>query len=106
MNLEQPMGSALKKICKEPMCRRSVRCLCTALLTTVLTVPAFAGQGIRTPEAAGATAPSINLPPIPHLDSVPWVNWELTAPKRRIDTLIEPAIAPFGIHPKSTTAHS
>ncbi len=41
------------------------------------------------------TSARLSLPPIPYLDSMPWMKWNATGPTLKIDTLMTPAISPW-----------
>ena len=54
-------------------------------------------RGIETPQNAFTGLP---LPPIPYLDTMPWLRWQPEAATMKIDTLLPPAPAPAGIWPQ------
>jgi hypothetical protein len=72
------------------------------LLTTVLAfvlflasltnLAAVEGSSQRTAENPRDTLP---LPPIRYLESMPWMNWNASAPTLRIDTLMLPGGTPW-----------
>jgi hypothetical protein len=45
--------------------------------------------------AEKGTSARLSLPPIPDLDSMPWMKWNATGPTLKIDTLMTPAINPW-----------
>jgi hypothetical protein len=98
MILDQDSCSARSE---NPECpsRGLVRHLFTALLASALSMPSVAAWGLNSaPKAAAAKSNDVlPLPPIPHLESTPWMQWNATAPMLRIDTLMAPVITPLGI---------
>ena len=45
---------------------------------------------------ADQTGNILPLPPVPHLESMQWMNWKLSPPVFKIDTLLAPAGTPPG----------
>jgi hypothetical protein len=81
----------------EHMPRRMMRLLLTSLLTSALTLPPLAAWGIESPQGKSSPAvfrDKIKLPPIPQLDSVPWIEWNTVAPALKTDILTEPSARP------------
>jgi hypothetical protein len=79
------------------MPRRTTRFLLTSLLTSTLTLPSLAAWGIESPQGKSSPAifrDTIKLPPIPQLDSMPWIEWNTVAPTLKTDILIEPSARP------------
>lgn len=74
--------------------QRLLRRILTPCMAAILLLPSLAAWGMdRVPDkpvSADAFEKKIALPPIPHLDSMPWMKWNagLSAPK--IDTLMPP----------------
>ena len=99
MILDQTIGSARAEKHKVPIAHRIVRNLLTALLASALTLPSLAAWGIdSSPKQAAAKAGDMMpLPPIRYLDSMPWMNWNTSAPTLRIDTLMSPSLTPWGV---------
>lgn len=75
--------------------RRTRRILAGALaLAAALLPPGAWGMDSppqRTADRAGNLLP---LPPVPYLESIQWMNWELGQPLFKIDTLLAPGIGP------------
>ena len=103
---DQTIGSARAE--KGRANRRIIQSLVTALLASALTPPSPAAWGTgRSPEQPAERAGDIlPLPPIRHLDSMPWMDWKVSAPILRIDTLMSPSVTPWGIlkSPKDLTS--
>ena len=99
MILDQTIGSARAEKHKNPVAHRIVRNVLTALLASALTLPSLAAWGMdSSPKQAAAKAGDMMpLPPIRYLDSMPWMNWNTSAPTLRIDTLMSPTVTPWGI---------
>jgi hypothetical protein len=98
MILDQTIGSARAEKHKNPVAHRIVRDVLTALFASALTLPSLAAWGMDSSpkEAAAKTGDMLPLPPIRYLDSMPWMNWNTSAPTLRIDTLMSPTVAPWG----------
>ena len=98
MILDQDIGSARAEKPETPT-RRVVRHLLTALLASALAMPSVAAWGLNSALESAAVKSNgvLPLPPIPHLESTPWMQWNVTAPMLRIDTLMAPVITPLGI---------
>jgi hypothetical protein len=80
--------------------RRLVRGILTASAAVALTLPSLAAWGLE----GGRNAPipanafeQIALPPIPYLDSMPWLMWDAGAPSK-VDTLLAPLPEPWGLN--------
>jgi hypothetical protein len=99
MILDQTIGFARAEKHKVPIAHRIVRNLLTALLASALTLPSLAAWGIDSlpKQAAAKAGDMMPLPPIRYLDSMPWMNWNTSAPTLRIDTLMSPTVTPWGI---------
>ncbi|MBR0707969.1 hypothetical protein [Bradyrhizobium liaoningense] len=64
-----------------------------------LSLTAFGAYGMESPRAKEATQDAfaaITLPPIPYLDTMPWLKW-WPAATMKVDMLMPPAFAPSGI---------
>jgi hypothetical protein len=99
MILDQTIGSARAEKHKNPVAHRIVRNVLTASLASALTLPSLAPWGMdSSPKQAAAKAGDMMpLPPIRYLDSMPWMNWNTSAPTLRIDTRMSPTVTPWGI---------
>jgi hypothetical protein len=98
MILDQTIGSARAEKQNNPSARHVVRYLLTAMLASALAMPSLAVWGNDSPQTAVTTKPvELPLPPIPYLDSIPWMKWNAAAPMMKIDTLMAPSITPWGI---------
>jgi hypothetical protein len=75
-----------------------VCCLWTALMTSALAISSQAAWGMDSPSWVTAkTTDRLRLPPIPYLESTPWLRWSASAPTLKIDTLMTPTVTPWGI---------
>jgi len=94
---DQTIGSA--RAGRDRANGRIIQRLMTALLASALTLPSIAAWGMESsPEQTVARAADmLRLPPIPYLDSMPWMNWKESAPTLRIDTLMSPSVTPWGV---------
>ncbi len=100
---DQTIGSAVAETCNRQAARRLVRGVLTALLAGALSLPSLTARGSDSHHertASTATATTIKLPPIPYVDSMPWMKWNAaTSSGMKVDTLIAPQIPPSGILP-------
>jgi hypothetical protein len=95
MILDQTIGSARAEKQNNPSARHVVL---TAMLASALAMPSLAVWGNDSPPTVGAAKPvELPLPPIPYLDSIPWMKWNAAAPMMKIDTLMAPSITPWDI---------
>lgn len=99
MILHQIVDSARAEKQKDRVTSRVIQNLMTALLASALTLPSLAAWGIEgSPNQASAKPGSVlPLPAIRYLDSMPWMNWNVSAPTLRIDTLMSPSVTPRGV---------
>src|ERR1700740_3119195 len=99
MILDQTIASARAEKHKDAVAGRVMRNLMTSVLASALTLPSLAAWGMESsPKQAAAKAGDLlPLPPIPYLDSMPWMKWNTSAPTLRIDTLMSPSVTPWGI---------
>lgn len=65
-----------------------------ALLVSTLVFASLTNLAMAAWAERGAVA-RLSLPPIPYLDSMPWMKWNATGPTLKIDTLMTPAINPW-----------
>jgi hypothetical protein len=99
MILDQTIGSARAEENRNDIGQRVLGNLLTALLALVLVLASLtnlaAVEGLSqvAAEKAGHTLP---LPQIRYLESMPWMNWNASAPTLRIDTLMLPGGVPWG----------
>ena len=80
--------------------RRVVRRTLTASVAAVLTLPSLAAWGFDGPRGkpkSGNTFETIALPPVPYLDTIPWVSWNAGMNTLKVDTLLSPILDPSGI---------
>ncbi len=99
---DQTIGSAVAETCSRQAARRLVRGVLTALLAGALSLPSLTAWGSDSHHErnASVTATTIKLPPIPYVDSMPWMKWNAaTSSGMKVDTLIAPQIPPSGILP-------
>jgi hypothetical protein len=78
------------------LARCGVRRTVTASLAAVLTLPSLAtwGMEVQNGKAEPSRFETITLPPIPSLESVPWLDWKTGM---KVDTLLSPLLDPSGI---------
>jgi hypothetical protein len=81
---------------RRDLARRRVKRILTASLAAVLILPSLAAWGTegQTGKANPYRFDTIALPPIPSLDSVPWLKWKTGL---KVDTLLSPVLDPSGI---------
>ncbi len=80
--------------------RRVFRGILTASMAAVLTLPSLAARGLDGPREtpkSGNAFEIIALPPIPYLDSMPWLKWNAGVNTLKVDTLLSPILDPSGI---------
>lgn len=68
-----------------------------------ISMTAFGAYGMENPRGAETTQgvfTGLPLPPIPYLDTMPWMKWQPEAAKMKIDILLPPTSAPTGIWPQ------
>jgi len=80
--------------------KRVFRGILTASMAGVLTLPSLAAWGLdgprETPKSPNAFE-TIALPPIPYLDTMPWLKWNDGVNTLKVDTLLSPILDPSGI---------
>jgi hypothetical protein len=78
------------------LARRGVRKIFTVSLAAVLTLPSLAAWGmeVQNGKAQPSRFETITLPPIPSLETVPWLDWKTGM---KVDTLLSPILDPSGI---------
>ena len=99
---DQTIGSAVAERRNWKTARLLLRGELTALLAGALALPLLAARGSDSHHERSASdvrATAINLPPIPYLDSMPWMKWDAVSSGLKVDTLIAPQIPPSGILP-------
>ncbi len=93
MIVNQTIGSARAEqnnsVGQRRFSNRPAALLVSALVFASLTNLAMAARAER------GTGARLSLPPIPYLDSMPWMKWNTTGPTLKIDTLMTPAISPW-----------
>ena len=79
--------------------RRLIRGILTASAAVALTLPSLAAWGLEDGRNAPMPANAfeqIALPPIPYLDSMPWLKRDAGS-RSKIDTLLAPLPEPWGL---------
>jgi hypothetical protein len=80
--------------------KRVFKGILTASMAAVLTLPSLTAWGLdgprETPKSRNAFE-TIALPPITHLDTMPWLKWNAGANTLKVDTLLSPILDPSGI---------
>ena len=97
---DQTIVSARAEKRKEAVGQRVVRRILTASMAAVLTLPSLAAWGLdgpRTKPETGNVFETIALPPIPHLDTMPWLKLDAGVNTLKVDTLLSPILDPSGI---------
>ena len=77
--------------------RRVVRGILTASMAAILTLPSLTAWGMDGPRSqpkSGNAFETIALPPIPYLDSMPWLKWGAGANTLKVDILLSPILVP------------
>jgi hypothetical protein len=104
MIFDQTIGSARAEGHWNRAGRRLVGNLLIAALALGLVLASLtnlaAVEGLP-PVAAESPRDILSLPRIRHLESMPWMNWNASAPTLRIDTLMLPAVPPW-VDPQNT----
>ncbi len=80
--------------------RRMVRRILTASMAAILTLPSLAVWGMDGPPnkpKSGDDFETIALPPIPYLESMPWMRWGTGVNTLKVDILLSPILDPSGI---------
>jgi len=98
---DQTIGSAVAETW-HGQARLLLRGVLTAALAGLLSLPSLAARGSDSPHEHGASSvetTAIKLPPIPHIDSMPWMKWNAGSSGLKIDTLFAPQIPPSGLLP-------
>ena len=75
--------------------RRYIRPIIAASIGAALTVPTVAAWGMDSPHArqlSDRQATSIKLPPVPYIDSIPWMQWDANANAFKTDLLLSPTL--------------
>ena len=79
------------------------RHLLALVMGSAVSLTAFGAYGVESPRGAAATQGAFTglpLPPIPYLDTMPWLKWQPAAATMKIDILLPPTSAPTGIWPQ------
>ena len=101
MILDQTIGSARAEGHWNHADRRFIGNLLTAALALILVLASLtnlaAVEGLS--QVAAGRARTLPLPRIQYLESMPWMNWNTSAPTLRIDTLMLPGGPPWGDPP-------
>ena len=77
--------------------------LLAMLMGGAISMSAFGAYGTESPRGAdtGQSAfTGLPLPPIPYLDTMPWMKWQPEPAKMKIDILLPPPSAPTSIFPQ------
>ena len=80
--------------------RRVVRGIITASMAAALTLSSLAAWGLDGPRSkpqSGNAFETIALPPIPYLESMPWLNWGAGQNTLKVDILLSPMLDPSGV---------
>ena len=95
---DQTIGSARAEGNWSDIGQRVIGNLLTAALALVLVLASLtnlaAVEGLS--QAAEKASHTLPLPKIQYLDSMPWMNWNASAPTLHIDTLMLPGEPPWG----------
>lgn len=80
--------------------RKALRRLAALAVGAGLSLVPFAAFGAESSGPAAKSADTFErlaLPPIPHLDTMPWSSWDRGSPTMKVDTLLSPVLGPSGI---------
>lgn len=100
---DQTIVSARAEKRKKVFGQRVVRGILTASMAAALALPSLAAWGLESPRSkptSGTDFETIALPPIPYLDSMPWLKWNAGGSTLKVDTLLSPILDPSGIELK------
>ena len=94
--------SAPAEHCQKSIEQRHVipRWIAAAIAAAALSMPALAAWGMDSPHRQQPSRPAtaqINFPPIPYIDSMPWMKWEANVNAFKTDILLAPPSVPSGI---------
>lgn len=81
------------------------RRLLALVMGSAMSLTAFGAYGVESPRGAEATQGTFTglpPPPIPYLDTMPWLKWQPAAATMKIDILLPQTSAPTGIWPQPT----
>jgi hypothetical protein len=81
------------------------RALLALVMGSAMSLTAFGAYGVESPlrvEATQNAFTGLPLPPIPYLDTMPWLKWQPATATMKTDILLPPAAAPSGIWPELT----
>jgi hypothetical protein len=95
---DQTIGSARAEAHWNYAGRRFIGNLLTGLLALVLVLASLtnlAAVETLSRVAAERASQTLPLPRIQYLESMPWMNWNASAPTLRIDTLMLPDVPPW-----------
>jgi hypothetical protein len=76
------------------------RWIATAIAAATLSMPTLAAWGMDSPHHQQPSRPAaaqIKFPPIPYIDSMPWMKWEANVNAFKTDILLAPPAGPSGI---------
>jgi hypothetical protein len=76
------------------------RWIASAVAAAALGMPALAAWGMDSPHRQHPSPPAaaqIKFPPIPYIDSMPWMKWEANVNAFKTDILLAPPSGPSGI---------
>ena len=85
--------------------RNLLRRLLALVMGSAISLTAFGAYGVESPRGAEATQGAFSglpLPPIPYLDTMPWLKWQPAAATMKTDILLPPTPTPTGIWPQPT----
>jgi hypothetical protein len=81
--------------------RRLIRRLIAASIGAALAMPALAAWGMDSPhthQPSDRAVTPITLPPVPYIDSIPWMKWDANVNAFKTDLLTSPTLR-WGIGP-------
>lgn len=79
------------------------RHLLVLAIGSAISLAAFGAYGMespRAPEAKQGAFTGLPLPPIPYLNTMPWLIWKPATATMKVDTLLPSVTAPWGIRPE------
>ncbi len=81
------------------------RRLLALVMGSAMSLTAFGAYGVESPRGGETTQGAFTglpLPPIPYLDTMPWLKWQPAAATMKIDILLPPTSGPTAIWPQPT----
>lgn len=86
---------------------RVLRSLVALALVGCISLAPDAARGTEDSDAGLKPAVGFEqaLPPVPYLDTVPWLTWQPAISTMKVDTLLSPVLGPSGVRFDLTPTH-